>query len=411
MKKITLIIPPFPRLFDPTIFPPLGMLYVAAILEKNNFEVKVCDLRDNFDLNKIPEADIYATTAHITEVNEVRQIGKYLKGKGLRIIGGVHATHMPEDFIGYYDTILRGDGEITILDIIKNQLTGIIDGQTVKDLDTVPFPARHLLPRNRVVSRDALEGYGYSTKDSPETTVMYTSRGCPFRCAFCSNIPQLIRFHSPEYVLSEIKYLMKTYSVSNFNIIDDHFTLNRPRLRKLAELLEPLKIGFKCMARIDAVDEETCLLLKRMGCLEVQMGLETADEKVLKLMKKPLDLDKAKEAIKRVKSHGIIAKTFLIAGLPGETWESIEKTKQFIRDSQPDKCPATLFMPFPNCDVWKNPEKYRVKILTREYSKYFFRYPTESVIETEECSAKELTEHFNHLRDYIISDKWRKKHD
>ncbi|MFH1894758.1 MAG: radical SAM protein [Patescibacteria group bacterium] len=408
MKKIILIIPPFPRAFKPDIFPPVGMLYVAAALEKNNFDVEVCDLRDNFDLARIPKADVYGATGHTTEVNELRQIGKYLEGKGLRVIGGVHATHMPQDFIGYYDTILKGDGEITIIDIIENQLTGIINGKIVEDLDTILFPARHLLPRNKIVSKDILGGYGFSEK-SQEAAVLYTSRGCPFRCSFCANIPQPVRFHSSEYVLSEIKYLMKNYSVSHFNIMDDHFTLNKPRLKKLADLLEPLNIGFKCQARVDSLDEETCILLKRMGCMEIQMGLESADENVLRLMNKPLNLEKAKETIKIIKSHGIMAKTFLIAGFPGETWESIEKTKRFIIEAQPDKCPPTLFIPFPGCDIWKNPDKYGVKILTKEYSKYFLRYPTESVIETKECTALELTEHFNHLRDYINSNGWIKK--
>jgi anaerobic magnesium-protoporphyrin IX monomethyl ester cyclase len=408
MKKVILIIPPFPRLYDPTIFPPLGLLYIGAVLKKNNFDVELFDLRENFDLSRIPKADVYGVTGHVTEVSEIRQIGKYLEGKGLRIIGGVHATHMPEDFVGYFDTILRGDGEITVLDIINNNLKGIIQGKTVENIDTVPFPARDLLPRDRIVSKDAIGGFGYS-QDSHEATVLYTSRGCPFKCAFCSNIPQPIRFHSPEYVLSEIKFVIDNYSVTSFNIMDDHFTMNKPRLRKLADLLEPLKIEFKCMSRMETLNDEMCTLLKRMGCIEVQMGLESADEKVLKLMNKSLNLQQAREAIAKVKKYGMIAKTFLITGLPGETWESIEKTKQFIRETQPDKCPATLFMPFPVCDVWKNPDKYGVKILTREYSKYFFRYPTESVIETKECSSEELTEHFNNLRDYIDSNKWREK--
>lgn len=408
MKKVILIIPPFPRLFDPTVFPPMGMLYVGAVLEKNNFNVEICDLRDNFDLSRIPKADVYGVTGHVTEVNEIRQIGKSLEGKGLRIIGGVQATHVPEDFVGYFDTILRGDGEITVLDIINNNLKGIIQGKTVENIDTVPFPARHLLPRDRVVSKDALGGFGYS-RNSDEAIILYTSRGCPFKCSFCSNIPQPIRFHSPEYVLSEIRFLMDKYSVKSFNIMDDHFTMNVPRLRKLADLLEPLKIGFKCQSRMDTLDDEMCALLKRMGCIEVQMGLESGDEKVLKLMNKKLDLQKAREAISNVKKYGMMAKVFLIAGFPGETWDSIEKTKQFIRETQPDKCPPTHFIPFPVCDVWKNPGKYGVKILTREYSKYFFRYPTESVIETKECSAKELTEHFTNLRDYIDSNEWRNK--
>jgi radical SAM superfamily enzyme YgiQ (UPF0313 family) len=118
-----------------------------------------------------------------------------------------------------------------------------------------------------------------------------------------------------------------------------------------------------------------------------------------------------KDAIRRVKSYGIFAKVFLMTGLPGETWDSIEKTKKFIIETQPDKCPPTLFVPFPNCDIWMNPDKYGVKILSKDYSRYFMRYPTESVIETNLCSSAELTEHFNHLRDFVNSDKWRTKND
>ncbi|GAG28365.1 unnamed protein product, partial [marine sediment metagenome] len=98
---------------------------------------------------------------------------------------------------------------------------------------------------------------------------------------------------------------------------------------------------------------------------------------------------------------------FMMAGLPGETWETIERDKQFLIETQPDKAPQGLFMPYPKCDIFKNPEKYGVKILSKDWSKYFKRYPTHSVIETDQCSSDELTEHYNHLRKYILSDKWR----
>jgi len=390
------------------VFPPLGMLYVASVLEKNNYNVKLIDLRDDFNLKRIPKADIYGVAGHVTEVKELREIGEYLKGKGMSIIGGAHATHMPHDFKGYYDTILRGDGEISILPVIENRLNGVINGETVKEIDKIPFPARHLLPKERIVSRDAIGGHGYSDY-APRATIMITSRGCPFKCAFCSNIRQPIRFHSPSYVREEITHLYKKYNIHNFNFMDDHFTISKKRLKALNDEMADMSFGFKCMGRPDSIDDETARILCELGCREMQIGVESADEKVLKLMNKKISIEQTKKAIRILKYYGIKVKIFLIAGLPGETWESIELTKQFIIDTQPAKCPPTLFMPFPNCDIWKNPEKYGVRIITKDYSKYFMRHPTKSVIETDECSSKELTEHFIDLSNFVDSNIWREK--
>jgi len=408
--KIILIIPPAPLLNEPTVYPPLGLLYIGAILEKEGHRVKICDLRENSNLNLIPKGDLYGVTATTTEAEDAKKIGKYLsKRDGNSVIGGAHASNLPEDFLGYYDNIIVGDGEKTILDLIANGNKGIIYGESIKNIDSIPFPARHLMKDNRIVTKSVWGGYGFIYDEDPIATTIITSRGCPYNCAFCANIPQSVRFHSTEYVANEIKFLIERYNCRHFDLLDDHFTMNKKRLRELTLVFESLHILFRCQARVDALNDEICEMLVRMGCKEVNLGIETADDSILKLMNKGITVNQSKKAIEILKEYNIGVKLFLMAGLPGETWETIEKTKQFVIDTQPDKAPVTLFIPFPSCDIWKNPEKYGVRIITRDFSKYFFRYPSKSVIETDFCSSEELTEHFNHLRDFILSNKWRIK--
>jgi len=407
MNSVVLIVPPSSFLFNPLQYPPLGILYIAAVLEQNGYAPILHDLRENGDLSLIPKADFYGVSATTLDAEDAKAIGKHLKGKGLRIIGGVHASNLPQDFVGYYDAIVVGDGERAILRIIEEEKRGLVVGETIKDIDTIPFPARHLLENDRVVNKELWGGYGYGHVSPPATTVIST-RGCPYRCAFCANIPQQIRYRSAVNLRTELEYLVNTYECRHFNFLDDHFTLNRKRLKNLIPEVEPLNIGIRVQARADAIDDEICEALVELGCQEVDIGIEHGDNDVLNLMNKLTTVDMNKRAIEMVKSYGIPVKIFIMTGLPGETWETIEKTKEFIIETQPDKVMVTLFIPFPSCPIWKNPEEYGVKILTKDFSKYSLFYPARSVIETDRCSNEELTEHFNNMRNFILSDKWRR---
>ena len=278
--KITLIVPPYPLLAEPTVYPPLGLLYIAGVLEKKGYKVNVCDLRTSNDFSTIPKADIYGVSTTTGEAEDSKKIGQYLKGKGKTIVGGAHASLVPDDLVNYFDTVVVGDGEETVIDVIENDLKGIVKGKTVKDLDTVPYPARHLMPKEKIVS-PSLWG-GYRSTNSPPTTTIMTSRSCPFHCAFCGNIPQPVRFHSVQYVAKEFVNICNDYGCYYFDVLDDHFTMNKQRLRDLLPAIEPLKISFRCQARGDALDDEICDLLVRMGCKEVDIGVETADEDILK---------------------------------------------------------------------------------------------------------------------------------
>jgi len=270
-KSIVLIILPSSFLFNPLQYPPLGILYIASVLLQRGYKVKLHDLRDSSDLKKIPKGDFYGVSATTLDSEDAKVVGKYLKNKrkGVRIIGGVHASNLPIDFVGYYNAIVIGDGEKAIFDIIEKGERGIIQGETIKDIDTIPFPSRHLLSKEKIVNPDLWGGHGYGDVSPPATTIIST-RGCPYNCSFCANIPQMVRFRSPENLASEIKEIINTYDCRCFNFLDDHFTMNKKRLKSLVPILNPLDISIRVQARVDALDDEICKLLVKLGCREVE---------------------------------------------------------------------------------------------------------------------------------------------
>lgn len=408
MKKIILIIPSCDWLKDPVAFPPLGILYLAAVLREKGYNIELHDMRDNKNLQLIPKGDFYCVTSTTLESQEAKRIGKYLEGKGIRIIGGPHASLLPEDFLGYYDAIVIGEGEITLLDIIENRKRGIIKGTPPKNLDSIPFPLRELLSREKILNKLIAVAYPIPAV-APTGCSILTSRSCPFKCSFCANIPQPVRFRSAENVTLEIKELILKYDCHYFDILDDHFTMNKKRLESLIPYWEPLKISFRCQGRSDSITEDICEILKILGCQQIEIGIETVDDEILTLLNKQEKVEDHRRAIEIVKSHNIKARALLMAGLPHETWETIEKIKDFLIETQPDSATPSLFVPYPGCDIFKNPTKYGIRILTKDFSKYCFKDPARSVIETDRCSSEELTSHFSKLRDYCLENKWKRK--
>lgn len=391
----------------------LGLLYIAAVLEQDGHDVKVWDLRDNDEYTKIPYAQFYGITATTSfEIQHASQLATYLKHRdsnSITIIGGHHCTLFPDECLTYFDVVCVGDGEHAILDIVNNGVRGIVHGQQQVDLNTVPFPARHLVPEDRVFSNALFPGEKYGT--GPKATTMITTRNCPFNCAFCPQtyIRRLykytIRLRSPENVRDEIHYLQERFNCHHFRFVDDLFTFNKRWMMKTCSLLEPLHIHFRTQTRADILDAEQCDQLKRAGCDEVGLGVESADDDVLLLMNKRMTADINKQAIHLVKDAGLTIKVNWMSGLPGETWSTIEKNKQFMRDTKPDKYIHNMFCPFPGCDIERNPAKYGVRILNRDWSRYYNF--TESFIETDVASNQELNDHFTIFDTFLRSEVWR----
>ena len=732
MAKVTLIHPSNSFLKTPKMYFSLGLLYVAAVLEKAGHTVQIADLRDGNGF--IPPASFYGVTATTSfEITHAYQIAEFLKFREpncVTILGGHHALYFNEECARHFDVVVVGDGEKAILDIIDGGMRGIVQGGVTRDLDAVPFPARHLLPEEAVFSNALYEGEKYGV--GPKATTIITSRGCPYSCAFClpkgtlvltsdlrwvpienivigekiigvspkngkhtsltesvvthtfhrkaeilkietengtvystkehpwlthgnrwikaerltknmclrkvspplassvetvnykkgyiagatqgdgyighytqpcenhkylhhrfriasdeelmqttlqylkdfkinayeakfnskgyphitkcvrvdrkndiytiekyitpisdleyergylagfydaegscdghsvrfynkdnklldktkeylthfgfksvkemrasetrslriiggnsenirfmalahpkvvhkkfkllkstlhnrskivsvektgivtdvynletstenfvadgfvtHNCPQMkfIRFRSAKNVADEIKHLIGKYDCHNFRFVDDSFTIKRDRFFELCELFKPLNIHFRTQTRSDLLTPEMCVALKECGCEELGLGVESADDHVLEVVRKGETVEQHRAAVKMARDAGLTVKVNIMTGLPAETWATIEANKQFFREAKPDKYIHNVFCPFPGCDIWRNPAAYGVRILDTDYSKYYNF--TESFIETDVASNRELNEHHAEMRRFLESGEWK----
>jgi len=412
-KRVVLIQPPNPLLASPEMYFPLSLLYLGAVLEEHKHQVSIIDLRGWLGISEhmtFPKADFYGITATTGEIEYAKKLSKILKRRYpcVTIVGGAHASLMPTDCVKDFDYVVVGEGEKAIVDIVEKEYTpiqpGIVQGTIVEDLDSLPFPARHLLDESLIFSNTLYPGEKYGK--GPNATTIISSRGCPYNCAFCANIPQPVRFRQPEPFVSEVKYLQDRYDCHYFRFVDDDFTLNKKRLLEICELLEPLKVHYKCHTRSNLLDAEMCEALKKSGCEEMGLGVETADDKVLQLINKRETVEDHRKAVRLIKEFKIRAKVYWMVGLPGETWETIQLNKQFMAAVIPDKWTLSTFMPYPGCDIWNNSDKYGVKIINRNFSDYW-NFPKKIVIETDVASNKELYEHRYHFYNYLKSEAWK----
>ncbi len=424
MTRICFIIPPNPILDSPLMQIPLGVLYMGAVLERTGFKVFISDMRVEQQINPalIPtDYNFYAVTATTGEYHYAKELANLLTRKEPQahlVIGGSHATHKPRETLSdtKYDSAVIGEGERTIVELLESRDLDTVKGLAwklplnkikineprplIQDLDTIPFPARHLLTYDHVFTRDLYYGARYGRGEVG--TALTTERGCPYRCAYCANWDRKLRLRSIENVVQEIEQCKEVYKCSRFKIVDDEFGMPRWRALKLCEALEPLNLSFRVATRVDVVDPELLAAFKRAGCDEISFGVETPDENILKVVNKHETLQQSKNAVKWAKEAGLRVKTYFMVCLPKETWNSIEKLKAFVKATQPHKWTLSTFIPYPGCDVAKNPEKYGVKILEHNFSKYWL-YQDESMIETDVASQEELTQHRIELFKWLLN--------
>lgn len=395
MEKVIIVNPDAKMDAKQFAYAPLGLLYIAAVLERDGFECELWDLREDFNsYDNPPKGDIYCITAVTPQIDDMREVARNIKKKygdtAYTIIGGPHATWLPEDCVNDFDCVVQDEAESIITKICTEKPKGIHRGPRIENLDEIPHPARHLLPDHRAASFDLWGGYNYDS-DVKGATLM-SSRGCPFACAFCANIQQKTRFRSPENIVEEITLMKEKYGVRNFRFLDDNIIMDKKRFKRLAPMLHELDIEFRCSISSVLLNDEICELLYYAGCREVGIGFESADDDILKLMKKAgkATTNMHQNAVKVIQKHGMRCKIFIISGLPGETEETVEATKQFVLTLNPDKWINTLFTPYPGTPVFNNPEFYGVEILHKRFSEYIQSYPSKSIINLFDKETKEV---------------------
>jgi len=412
MKPIILINPPSPFLINQKSFIPLGILYLAAVLERNGIAVKVVDLAEEEDnlqhaLEPYLDADIFgisATTPQYAYARGIKEIIRKNNPAAKVIIGGAHAVSLPQNCLNDgFDIVVKGEGEKAILKIIddfhKGKIDpGIVQFPYIKDLDSLPFPARHLIP---------LKDYGYDI-DGARATTLITSRGCPYACVFCAKDvwQRGIRFHSIDYVIGEIKSIIDIYGIKDFLFLDDVFNIDSRRLLKLCDEIRPLGIRWRCYARAEFNAREILQEMKEAGCVEIGVGIESGSQKILDIVGKNSTVEKNTSFVIECKDAGITVNTFIMIGLPGETYDTVEETKRWMEKVRPDKFGFNIFMPYAGSPVWRNLQKYDLTIadIPEEHSWVKGRQGEyHCYVSTQELSSADILRLFNELFAYYTN--------
>lgn len=444
MTRVCLISLPNPILISPMMNVPLGLLYVGAALEKDGHKICISDMRaeHNVNMDIVPkEYDIYGVSATTGEYHFAKEVARALKNRecgtnSTLVLGGPHATHKPLETLSNtdYNVICIGEGENTMLELANSigdgenddnylddnylfNIDGIAfkDGsdivinrkrELIKDLDSIPFPARHLLPYDHIFVNNLYYGERYGRGEV--ATSFITMRGCPSNCSYCANWDKGLRLRSIENVIKEVEECIEVYKCRHFRIVDDEFGIPEARGIKLCEALSGLDIKFRTHTRADIATPELMSALKKAGCDEVSFGIETPDENILRMVNKRQNLSQCINAIKYAKDAGLKVKTYLMVCLPGETWNSVEKMKRFVETVRPDKWTLSTLIPYPGCDIEKNPLKYGIKNIDIDYENYWL-YQDDPMFETDAASKKELKEHRIELMNWLLEYDKRNK--
>jgi radical SAM superfamily enzyme YgiQ (UPF0313 family) len=400
MAKIVLISPPYIDLYGELRkatgrYFPLGLGYIAAYLrmygghEVFMFEPEAQGLSyedlGNIIREKAPDViGLTCSTPNFFRAIELARIARR-NSRARIVLGGVHASALPEFIIEQYsdliDCVVIGEGEVTMLELIdayqKNEHPVSVKGVAfskgnrvartpfrpfIEDLDSIPFPSRDLIPQE--LFNPNLHNARYRNCFS-----VLTSRGCPFNCSFCASrivSGRKYRVHSAEYVLAEMEMLKKDYNAKQLIITDDTFTMNRERLEKICRGMidKKLNLSWFCFSQVSAVNRETLKMMKKAGCFSIGFGVESAEEAVLKRIGKPINPEKALEAVHLANSVGLKTQAFYVFGMPDETKQQMENTIRFSKRVNSTLAFFNMLVPYPG---------------TREFEYYFSSIPLKDI--------------------------------
>ena len=347
---------------------PLGVGYLISSLrerfERDYIKFKVIDRDIEQEIKKF-KPDIIGITSVSQNYNRAIKDAKIAKKYRIPVImGGMHISALPSILTKDMDAGIIDEGEQTIIELFNLfERKGCLDANELENIDGIAFKKDNKLivtkKRKPIVPLDKIPMPARDLFTIKNSTYMFTSRGCPYRCTFCasSRFWGNVRFFSAEYVVNEIKYVVERYNVKEIQFWDDLFVADKVRLRKILELLRKEnilnKVSFTCNARSNLVDDELASLLKQMNMKSVGMGLESASQTTLEYLKgKGITIDNHRNAIKILRKYGIEPHTSFIIGSPKETKKEILQTLRFIKENKLTHFNVSILTPFPGTPVW-----------------------------------------------------------
>ncbi len=369
MIKILFINAIDPRSEIESRYTPLGILYLSASLKtafpKDTFNIRFVN-RDVAATLKSFRPDIVGITAVSQNFNFAKQYARLARNQGLRtIVGGVHVSILPESVTQDMDVGCIGEGELTVVELLKvfMEHDGFPSDELAK-LDGIVFWKDGNLvttrPKPLISEMDRALPFPDRTLEGPvKHAYVFSSRGCPFRCVFCSSSRywNRVRFFSPEYVFAELEKLARESGAKMISFYDDLFVADKSRLHDIATLIEKSglakTIKFTCSCRANLVTEDVVANLKRMGVVSVGMGLESGNPRILNYLKgDTVTVKDNQRAIELLTSAGIRANASFIIGSPTETEEEMMETYAFIRKSKLSFVDVYVLTPYPGTPIW-----------------------------------------------------------
>jgi anaerobic magnesium-protoporphyrin IX monomethyl ester cyclase len=371
--KVALVIPPalgMGQMWCPNL--PIGLAYLAAVLEKAGYELALIDcpaLEINHKMLGAEFASFEPDVVGITSVTPMIQsalltarVAKETCPKSPVVLGGPHATFMDSQILSEHpdvDIIVRGEGEQTIHELLQNlfcsgdlqAVSGISfrkNGHIIRtpnrpfiqNLDELPHPAYHYF---------ALSKYQFFGK---RILPILTSRGCPFQCTYCVSsrmVGKMFRARDPNNVVDELEWLKNEHKAGAFSFYDDAFTYDQKRAIKICEEIKKrnIDVPWDCQTRVDRISKEVLVKMRNAGCQLVSFGAESGCQRILDAVNKRTTIEQNEKAVKLAKEIGLSVAMSVIIGYPGETVDTLEQTFDFIRRTKPDYVYLCLATPYP----------------------------------------------------------------
>jgi anaerobic magnesium-protoporphyrin IX monomethyl ester cyclase len=406
--------------------PNVGLLSLASFCLSNGITVELLDT----DLKQMGKDEIKAyamamtsapryigvssTTITIYEALDICEIFKTRFPETIIIVGGAHASVMPEHVLAspYVDMVVRREGEFALLDLIKariplEQIAGLSfkqngeivhnpDRELLRDLDSLPLPAYHLIDINKC--RPSMGCY----KRLPAVPVL-TSKGCTGNCSFCGThvFGRRIRFKSPARVIEELSYLIENYQVPEIVFYDDVFTASKARTLEICNMIidKGWNITWSCLCRADQTPRDLLSKMKEAGCHTISYGVESADEGILTTMNKRINLATVEEAVKNCKELGIEQRLAFMFGTPGETPDTMRRTFEFAKRLDPMHAVFNITTPFPGSEMFASCERNET-FITKDWRRFD---GSESLLKLPTVTKEEVEQYCSMSREYFLN--------
>jgi len=364
---------------------PINLATLAAIAVQAGHETHVWDyevepfaedrLASRIKESKPDVIGISCMTATVHKGHEIARIAKGVRPSTCTVLGGCHCSALPgrtlREFPSF-DIGVHGEGEETLVELLAHLseqrtpegIPGTVyrqDGQIVVeparpligDLDSLPIPARHLLPLDRYPRTSSTPGI-YSRRYRP--TQMFTARGCYARCIFCASkvlFGRRVRYRSVEHIVAEVEDCINRFGFNHFTIDDDTFAIDKERLASLCDRFGKLGVTWDCDTRVDLVSRDVLKMMARSGCLKVAYGVESGSQRILDLIGKGATVEQVRNAVSWAREAGLITQAQLMIGShPSETRDEVYATLRLVKDVRPDFVSWAITVPYPGTEVY-----------------------------------------------------------